>query len=410
MGEISDNGLPNLHGKTAELTHPEKVKGALDAFVENGQIPGYNCLISHNGEELMYLEQGKMDAEANKPVRRDTLFRIYSMTKPLTSVAMMQLYEKGLFDLGDPVSDYIPEWENLQVFQDGDSEEYTVSPPDRQMTILDLLTHTSGFTYDFMQSHPVDALYRQNQITGESLHVSLQEKVRIMAKLPLQFSPGTQWNYSVSTDAIGYLVQLLSGKPLNEYVRESITGPLGMPDTGFSVSDDQLDRFAACYQVDPNSGTFLLQDAPNSSRFRQLPAFISGGGGMVSTIDDYHNFCLALLQKGSLNERQLLEPSTVDLMTRNHLPGNRDLAAMGQPVFTETPLDHVGFGLGFAVTLDGQKAEIPANTGEFSWGGLASTYFWIDPVDSLIVIFMTQVIPSDALPIRKRLRESVYAT
>jgi len=351
-----------------------------------------------------------MNVAADKAVARDTIFRIYSMTKPLTSVAMMQLYEQELFQLNDPVQKYIPKWQGLKVFSGGDADDFTVTSPSRPMTIRDLFTHTSGFTYDFMNSHPVDELYRRHGITGASFHTSLEEKVEIMASLPLQFSPGSRWNYSVSTDALGYLVQLLSNQPFDEYIEQHITRPLGMIDSAFDITPDKLDRFAACYMANPESGGYEIEDAPESSRFLNKPEFISGGGGMISTIDDYHRFCQALLNHGKLDNHQLLKPETVALMTQNQLPDNKDLAQMGQPTFSETPYEHIGFGLGFSVVLDGSKTIQRATTGEFAWGGMASTCFWVDPKNELIVIFMTQLIPSSAIPIREALRESVYTS
>ncbi len=388
----------------------ELIKTTLDQFVSDNHIPGYNCLISQKGKSTSYIESGKMDVAAGKDIARDTIFRIYSMTKPLTSVAMMQLYEQGLFQLDDPVKKFIPKWKNLQVFSNGDADSFSVTPPSRLMTIRDLFTHTSGFTYDFMQSHPVDELYRRSGIIGASFDTSLEEKVEIMASLPLQFSPGTRWNYSVSTDALGYLVQLLSEQPLDRYIDHHITQPLGMVDTAFNITTDKLDRFAACYMVNPESGGYEIEDTPETSRFLKKPAFISGGGGMVSTIDDYHRFCQTLLNRGTLDGTQLLKPETVSLMTQNQLPDNKDLAQMGQPTFSETPYEHIGFGLGFSVVLDGSKTSQRATTGEFAWGGMASTCFWVDPKNALIVIFMTQLIPSSAVPIRAALRESVYTS
>jgi len=389
---------------------PELIKTTLDQFVSDNHIPGYNCLISQKGKPTNYIQGGLMNVATGKAVARDTIFRIYSMTKPLTSVAMMQLYEQGAFQLDDPVKQYIPQWRDLKVFAEGDADSFTVTSPIRPMTIRDLFTHTSGFTYDFMQTHPVDELYRRSGITGASFDTSLEEKVEIMASLPLQFSPGSRWNYSISTDALGYLVQLLSNQSFDEYIEEHITRPLGMVDSAFHIAPEKLDRFAACYMVDTESGGYQIEDTPETSRFLKKPAFISGGGGMISTVDDYHRFCQALLNQGRLDGHQLLKPETVGLMTQNQLPENKDLARMGQPTFSETPYEHIGFGLGFSVVLDGSKTIQRATTGEFAWGGMASTCFWVDPKNALIVVFMTQLIPSSAVPIREALRNSVYTS
>jgi CubicO group peptidase (beta-lactamase class C family) len=380
----------------------------VNRYVDDGKLPGCLCMVSHHGRQAHFLAQGAMDVERKKPMARDTIFRIYSMSKPITSVALMMLYEQGHFQLDDPVAKYIPAWKDLKVFVSGDESNFEVSDPLRAMTIKDLFTHTSGLTYGFMHSHPVDAMYRANDIGGMSVGGTLESMVAILADTPLQFSPGSQWNYSVSTDVLGYLVQLFSDQDLDEYVAQQITGPLGMTDTGFMVPDDKTDRFAACYERVRKNDSFRLQDDPQQSAYLQRPSFFSGGGGMVSTLDDYHRFTKMLLGRGELAGVRLLGRKTAEYMTLNHMPGNRDLAAMGQPVFSETSYEGVGFGLGFSVVLDPAAANVLDSPGEFAWGGAASTYFWVDPTEELIVIFMTQLLPSSSYPLRRQLKTLVY--
>ena len=388
---LSDERLRNVHAHA---------KG----YVDRGALPGYACLVSRGTPDVWFSAYGHMDVERELPVWRDTIFRIYSMTKPVTSVALMMLYEEGRFQLDDPVSKYIPSWADLEVFGEGDEERFTTVAPERPMTVKDLLSHTSGLTYGFMNSHPVDALYRRRNV-GEG---DLQAMIDALAGIPLQFSPGTRWNYGYSTDVCGYLVQVLADQDLDAFVAERITEPLGMRDSGFQVPETSLPRFAACYEF-TGEDAYRLQDDPRESRYLQVPERLSGGGGMVSTIDDYHRFARMLLGKGELEGTRLLGRKTVEHMTCNHMPGNRDLAAMGQPVFSETPYDGIGFGLGLSVTLDPAAAGVLDSPGEFAWGGAASTYFWVDPVEELIVVFMTQLLPSSSYPIRRELKTLVYS-
>lgn len=386
----------------------EIIQAFVERYVEDGKLPGYLCMVSRHGAEAYFLAHGSMDVERSKPMARDTIFRLYSMTKPITSVALMMLYEQGRFQLDDPVARYIPAWKDLKVFTSGDESAFEVSDLARAMTIKDLFTHTSGLTYGFMNSHPVDAMYRANKIGGMVVGGTLQDMVAKLADIPLQFTPGSQWNYSVATDVLGYLVQLFSDQDLDAYVAQRIAGPLGMTDTGFMVPADKVDRFSACYERVTKNDTFQLQDDPEQSSYLHRPTFFSGGGGMVSTLDDYHRFTKMLLGRGELAGVRLLGRKTVAYMTTNHMPGGRDLAAMGQPVFSETSYEGIGFGLGFSVVVDPAAANVLDSIGEFAWGGAASTYFWVDPVEELIVIFMTQLLPSSSYPIRRQLKTLVY--
>ena len=386
--------------------HLANIEGHLDrCYIRPGKLPGALTLVARRGEIAYVKAQGLMDVERNKPVRRDTVFRIYSMTKPITSVAMMQLYEQGRFLLDDPVHKYIPAWKNLRVYKSGVYPNFLTEPATRSMTIRDLFTHMSGLTYGFMHRTNVDAAYRDLKLDG-SRSMTLEALVSQLAELPLEFSPGAAWNYSVSTDVLGYLVQLLADQPFDGYLREHIFEPLGMPDTGFQVRDDQIDRFAACYQYQPGD-QFTLQDDPQTSPFRHKSKFVSGGGGLVSTIDDYFHFAQALCQGGEFRGRRIIGRKTLEFMRRNHLPDNQDLPGLSVGAFSETPYAGSGFGLGFSVKTDVAKSQANGSVGEFGWGGLASTNFFIDPVEELVMIFMTQLIPSSSYPIRQELRAIV---
>ncbi len=393
------------HGMSEERL--QRLGRHLDRYVIDGRLPGYACLVSRHGVEAWFGASGQRDVERGLAVTRDTVFRIYSMTKPITSVALMTLYERGLFQLDDPVARYIPQWRDLRVFAGGDANTYSVRRPDRPMVIKDLLTHTSGLTYGFQHAHPVDALYRARGVGLLTSTMTLAEMIDALAELPLQFSPGARWNYSVATDVLGYLVERLADQDLDDFIRSTITAPLGMSDSGFTVPAGASARFAACYERSRGDG-LRLQDDPENSSYHARPLFLSGGGGMVSTLDDYHRFARMLLGGGAVEGVRILGRKTLAYMTANHLPGNRDLAAMGQPAFAETPFEGIGFGLGFSVVLDPVAANVLDSPGEFAWGGAASTYFFVDPREELVVIFMTQLLPSSAYPIRRQLKTLVY--
>jgi len=404
---------------TPALASPESAgmsKAALDRieehlkqrYIEPGRFPGTQLMVYRRGKVVHSTVQGYADVERKVPVKDDTIFRIYSMTKPITSVAFMMLVEEGRVALDEPVHKYIPEWKNLGVFQAGTTPAFLTRPPSRPMLIVDLLRHTSGLTYGFQQRSNVDAAYREMKI-GEVVKAgTLQSMIEGLAKIPLEFSPGEAWNYSVSTDVIGYLIEKISGKPFEQFLKERILDPLGMNDTDFFVPADKAHRFAACYSVDPQGG-LTLQDDPATSSFLAPPSLISGGGGLCSTASDYLTFCRALLGGGELAGVRLLGPKTLALMTVNHLPGGRDLPEMSRSLFSEATYNGIGFGLGFSVTMNPAQTLIPGSAGEYAWGGAATTSFWIDPAEELITIFMTQVLPSTAYPIRRELRTMVYA-
>jgi CubicO group peptidase (beta-lactamase class C family) len=385
----------------------------LDAFlrrryVETGRFPGALTLIWRRGQVAHLRALGLADVERGIPMREDTIFRIYSMTKPLTSVAFMMLVEQGLVALDTPVHTLIPEWKDLGVYAGGVMETFRTRRPERPMLVVDLLRHTSGLTYGFQQASNVDAAYRKLEIVEDTRAGTLDELIQKLATIPLEFSPGTAWNYSVSTDVLGYLVGKLSGVPFPEFLRARVLGPLGMEDTGFHVRRGAEQRLAACYAATPGGG-MKLQDDPAKSHYLAAPRLFSGGGGLVSTAADYLRFCRMLLEGGSLDGVQLLGRKTVELMTMNHLPGGKDLPALSRSLFSEATYDGIGFGLGFAVTLDPARTLIPGSRGEFSWGGMASTAFWVDPAEDLIVVFMTQLMPSMTYPLRRELRTLVYS-
>ncbi|MEM7195778.1 MAG: serine hydrolase domain-containing protein [Pseudomonadota bacterium] len=386
----------------------QKVTDMLDEYVNSGRIPGYSVVIADVRERRLQRQFGLMDIERKKPVTPDTLFRIYSMTKPITSVALMQLWQQSAFDLSDPVSDYLPGWESFSVFNGGTVDDYAVTSANATVKIVDLLRHTAGLTYGFEPENVVDQLYHRAGLTIERRNMNLAEGARLLASLPLRFEPGTRWHYSFATDVVGHLVEVISGTTLDQYLRANVFEPLGMRDTGFYVSDSELERFAACYCPHPEKVALVLQDDPATSSFRKMPNMLSGGGGLVSTVDDYLRFCRAMLSGGHLEGYKLLEAETVELMISNHLPGNEDLSVVGESLFTETTYSGIGFGLGYAVVLDPAVTESPTNQGEYSWGGMASTYHWIDPVEQIIVVFMTQLIPSSTYPLRAELKQVVH--
>jgi CubicO group peptidase (beta-lactamase class C family) len=388
----------------------ERVDAHLKArYLDAGRYPGTQLVVYRRGKLVHASCQGFADLERKVPVRPDTIFRIYSMTKPLTSVAFMMLFEEGRVALDEPVHKYIPEWTNLGVFVAGTAPNFLTRPPSRPMLIVDLLRHTSGLTYGFQQRSNVDAAYRAAKIGEVEKAGTLQSMVEALANVPLEFSPGEAWNYSVATDVIGYLIGKISGRPFEQFLRERILDPLGMNDTDFHVPADKAHRLAACYNADLKTNSFTLQDDPKTSSFLSPPSLISGGGGLCSTAADYLTFCRALINGGEVGGVRLIGPKTLQLMTSNHLPGGVDLPALSRSMFSEAAYHGIGFGLGFSVTMDPAKTLIPGSRGEYAWGGAATTSFWIDPAEELIVIFMTQVLPSSAYPLRRELRTLVYS-
>nr|QRD81014.1 lipolytic protein [uncultured bacterium] len=377
-------------------------------YVDQGRLPCALTLIERRGQLVHASAQGYMDVERGRPLQHDTLFRIYSMTKPITSVALMMLVEDGLIALDDPVHRYIPQWRDLGVYEAGFIGTFRTRPATTPMRIIDLLRHTSGLTYGLQQRTNVDAAYRKFGFGDPASGGTLEQMIDGLAKVPLEASPGEIWNYSVSTDVLGYLVGKISEMPFEEFLRQRIFAPLGMVDTDFHVPAAKAARFAACYVLGPD-GRLQVQDDPQTSRYLRPPTFVSGGGGLVSTASDYLRFCRMLLNGGALDGTRLLSPKTVEMMTVNHLPGGRQLHEMSVALFSEASYAGIGFGLGFAVTVDPARSLIPGSVGDYSWGGMASTYFWVDPREQLIVVFMTQLIPSTTHSLRRELRTLVYS-
>jgi len=378
-------------------------------YIDAGKIAGALTLVARRGQ-VAYLEPlGHLEIERRRPVTRDSVWRIYSMTKPITSVGLMMLYEEGRFQLDDPVHRFIPSWRDLRIFVGGNYPTFKTAPVERPMAIRDLLSHTSGLTYGFMERTNVDAAYRKLGVADQARSgYTLQDMVDTLAELPLEFSPGTRWNYSVATDVVGHLIEVISGQRLDAYLRERILEPLGMRDTSFVLGEEQAARFAANYERQ-GDGSLKLIDDPEQSNYRKR-SFFSGGGGLLSTAPDYFRFTAMLQNMGELDRVRLLGRKTVELMTMNHLPGGQELTDLAQAgMFTETAYAGVGFGLGFSVMQSPARAQVLGSPGEFAWGGAASTAFWIDPVEDLTVIFMTQLMPSSSYPLRRELRVLTYA-
>ena len=374
-------------------------------YVDPAKVAGCQVAIARHGHVAYHASLGARDLERGLPMADDTIFRIYSMTKPITSVALMQLYERGMFQLNDPVHRVIPAWRDHQVYVEGMGERLETRAPESAMTFRHVLGHTAGLSYG-ATNHPVDKLYRAAGVNREQGE-TLQTFVDKLAQVPLHYTPGERWMYSYATDVCGHLVEALSGMPLDRYFEEHIFGPLGMTDTAFSVAPGKLDRFAANYERRPDK-TLKLLDDPQNSTYRTHPTFFSGGGGLTGTTADYLRFCEMLRRGGELDGERIIGSRTLRLMTQNHLAGGQDLTQMADGAFSETAYEGVGFGLGFAMTL----SEVGAGTlgaGDFYWGGAASTIFWVDPVEDLAVVFMTQLMPSATFNFRGQLKNIVYS-
>lgn len=377
-------------------------------YLDTGILPNALTLVYRRGEIVHQHAQGHADVEAGRRLQDDDIFRIYSMTKPITSLAFMMLVEDGRVALNDPVSSVIPEWAGLGVWAGGELGSFTTTPPGRPMRMVDLLRHTAGLSYIIQQGGRVDAAYRSLGVGAIGSNTTLDLFIAALADLPLEFSPGESWHYSAATDVLGYVVGKIAGQPFEDFVRERILEPLGMVDTDFYVPDGKAGRFMPCYVLTPQGRA--LFDAQATSPYLAPPLFVSGGGGLVSTAADYLRFCRMLLRGGELDGARIVGPKTLELMTRNHLPGGADMASMARSTIavSEESGSGIGFGLGFAVTLDPARALRAGNAGDFYWGGAAGTYFWIDPVEDMAVIFMTQLILSPDR-VRDDLRTFVYS-
>ena len=403
----------------------QRVTDWLDDQVTGERLSGAGVLIGRRGKIPYFETTGFADKESRTRFARDTLVRIFSMTKPVTTVAAMMLYERGAFQLDDALADYIPAFRNTRVWTGGDADLSSTMPAESPITVRQLMTHTAGLTYGFMHANAVDAAYRDNGIEFPGAGGELAGWIDRLAELPLICQPGSQWNYSVATDVLGRLVEVWSGQSLAEFFASEIFAPLGMHNTGFHVEPANHSRFASLYSPlvggDMSSvgsltsadnarerGGLKLTEAAAGSRYLQPTSLYSGGGGLVGSMLDYARFAQMLLNGGELGGQRLLSRTTVEFMRKNQLPNNNDMAAMGQPVWSETSYDGIGFGLGWAVVLDPVKAHIITSPGEHHWGGAASTFFWVDPAEELFTVFFTQLMPSSTYPIRRELRARVY--
>jgi CubicO group peptidase (beta-lactamase class C family) len=403
----------------------ERVSGWLGEQITSERLAGASVLIGRRGRVAFFEARGLADQASARSFSQDTIVRIYSMTKPVTSVAAMMLYEEGCFQLDDPVASYLPEFADTPVWAGGDAPITETVPVEHPMTVHHLITHTSGLTYGFMQANAVDAAYRAQKVDFPGGEGDLATQVKRLAGIPLLCQPGSEWNYSVSIDVLGRLVEVWSGMSLAEFFQTRLFDPLDMRDAGFHVQEGNHDRFAACYAPivggglsnigkTPSAeeaaarGGLKLQDSADDSSFLKPALSYAGGGGLTASMRDYARFCQMLMNGGELDGLRILSRKTIDYMRLNHLPDNRDMAAMGQPVWSETSYDGIGFGLGWAVVIDPVKAKFVTSPGEHHWGGAASTFFWLDPAEDLFAILFTQLMPSSTYPIRRELRQRVY--
>ena len=384
QGAIAERSLARSRPEEVGLC-PERLKRinrVMQAYVDENRLAGLITVVARRGKVVHFECFGMMDIESNKPMQSDTIFRIYSMSKPITSVAVMMLYEEGYFQLNDPVSKFIPEFKNVKVFVKKSESGVEMAEAERKITIRELLTHTSGLAYGLSKDTPVDEMYQEEKML--KWDETLEEKVRRLVKLPLANQPGSTWRYSVATDVLGYLVEVISGLSFDVFLEERIFEPLGMEDTGFYVPAEKVSRFATLYKAE-ETDSFGRDETLYWGDFSKLPRLLSGGGGLVSTASDYMRFCQMLLNGGELDGVRLLSRKTVELMTANHLPD--ELIRQGNMT------KGYGFGLGFGVLLNVARSEALGSEGEYSWGGAASTGFWIDPNEELIGILMTQFMP-----------------
>ncbi|MDY7105775.1 MAG: serine hydrolase domain-containing protein [Actinomycetota bacterium] len=379
----------------------------VERYVDPGLLAGVGVLVGRHGALAHVDAIGLADVAAGTPMARDTIHRIYSMTKPITTVGVLTLVEEGRVALDDPVGDHLPELAGVEVFVGGDHREYTTRPPVRPPTVRDLLTHTGGLSYGFGEDHPVDDLYRRRRIEAPGGRRDLAELVSAVGELPLVSDPGTRWRYSISTDVLGRLCEVVAGQPLDRFLAERVTGPLGMVDTGFSVGDGQVGRLGACYGWTPFDPLMLVDPAGADSEWASPPRLLSGGAGMVSTLDDVHRFASMVLGGGELDGARVLTAETVAAMGRNQLADDADLAAAGAADGGETDVAGRGFGLGFSVLLDPARAGGRGSAGELTWGGSATTALWIDPATGLDVIVCAQLLADGPHPVREEVRALV---
>ncbi len=379
-----------------------------ETYVDNGRLPNTQLVVARDGQPVHYSKLGAM-GDDGRELRDDALFRIASMTKPVTSVAFMQLVEQCKVALEEPVTRVFPEFAGLSVYTGGGgSIPFAPGTPTHPIRFVDLLTHMSGLTYGLQNRNNIDAVYREHNFDFARDHLDSDEFIAKLSKLPLEFAPGQGWNYSVSTDVLGVAVERISGMRLGDYFEKHIFTPLGMHDTRFGVAEGQSERLVDAYAYRPGQAPRMI-NAGATSKLNQPGTFDSGGGGLVGTIADYHRFSAMLLNGGELDGARILSPKTVRLMRTNHLPGNADLTEMSSSLFSEANNAGTGFGLGFAMVIDPAKTLMPSSIGEFYWGGAYSTAFFVDPVERITMVFMTQVYPSSTYPIRRQLKTLIYS-
>lgn len=379
------------------------ISARLNEYVKGGKVAGFVTLVARGSEVTHFEVCGCRDSEKKLPMEHDTIFRIYSMTKPITSIALMQLYEQGKFQLAESVSRYIPAFGKTKVLTGVGYLGQQLAPQNPPMTIHHLLTHTAGLSYGFYLDTPIDEMYRNSIFRSET--ATLEEKIKGMAELPLRFQPGSAWNYSIATDVCGYLVQVLADMPFEEYLEAKIFRPLEMVDTAFHVAPDKVDRFAKLYQHLPQTGSFReYKGAPNIPfhDFTKPASAPSGGGGLVSTTADYWRFAKMLLNGGDCGDGRIIGRKTLEYMTRNHIKPALLPLAIGP-----SPMPGRGFGLGFDVIMDAAQTGVLNSDGSYGWSGAAATNFWVDRQERLVGIIMTQLM-DNMLPFQADFRALTY--
>jgi CubicO group peptidase (beta-lactamase class C family) len=423
LGHLGDPGIgrekhvkTNPAGAGLEERQLERITEHLQhQYIDAGRIAGCQVAVARHGHVGYFRSFGSRDLERSAPVEEDTIWRIYSMTKPITGVALMSLYERGTFQLSDPVTRFIPQWRDLKVRERSPDGLERLVEPQRPMTVRDLMMHMSGLGFaggpTLLEVFSDDGMERAEGFAPGRRRgpgATLETMVEHYAGYPLEFHPGTHWLYSVSTDVCGRLVEIISGQRFDDYLRQAIFEPLGMNDTAFAVPDEKADRFAACYRRNAGKKLVLVDD-PRRSGYRSEPSFLSGGGGLVSTTPDYLRFCQMLLNGGELDGVRILGRKTVEFMGSNHLPGDGDLQSFAMPGgYGEVGFAGMGFGLTMAVAKAPAATQVIGSRGEYMWGGAASTIFWVDPAEDLTVVFMTQLLPSGTFNFRGQLKTLVY--
>ena len=362
----------------------ERLHALMQQTVDKKELAGIVTLLARHGKVVDYRVYGQRDMAGGAPMTKDTIFRDYSMTKPVTGVAMMILYEQGKWLPGDPISKYVPEFANLKVFNGLDAEgKMVLVDPEHPPTMRELMSHTAGFTYGFFGDSPVDVMYRDSKLFQSA---NLQEMIEKIARIPLAYQPGKKWLYSASMDIEGYIVEKLSGKSLPDFMRDNIFDPLGMKDAGFFVTAEKRNRFAALYDANKQDGLDL--NPGSGTDYAAQPALASGGGGMVSTTEDYYRFAQMMADGGELNGKRILAPASVKLMTSNHVP--EALLTQGFGIGAQQIRPGFGYGYNCAVEFDPLEANLPDGKGTFLWDGAAGTWFWVDPTNDIVFVGMIQ--------------------